>query len=250
VNNACQTIGLIGGLGPGATIHYYERLTKEFARRGVTPRLLISHADLKFVLERVGAGALDDLAGYLAEHVESLSRGGADFVAIGAVAPHICAPQLRTRVALPVVDLIDCTRSELSRRGVRRVAILGTQFVMRSDLYGRLDGFEVIRLSSDALDFIHGNYMKIASAGAVEGSGADVEGMRAIAQDLVRDQRAEAVLLAGTELSLAFQEAGCDFPALDCARAHLDAVLSRAMGNMGLAGNSRFGGGARPPPWC
>ena len=56
---ACQAIGLIGGLGPGATIHYYERLTREFEARGVTPRFLISHADLKFVLERVGAGALD-----------------------------------------------------------------------------------------------------------------------------------------------------------------------------------------------
>lgn len=229
--NACQAIGLIGGLGPGATIHYYERLTREFVARGVTPRLLISHADVKFVLERVGAGALDELAEYFTEHVESLARAGADFVAIGAVAAHICAPQLRARISLPFVDLIDCTRSELSRRGARRIAILGTQFVMRSDMYGRLDGFEVVRLAADALDLVHESYMKIVAAGAVEGSGANVEGMRAVAQGCVRDQGVEAVLLAGTELSLAFQEADCGFPALDCARAHLDAMISRAMGD-------------------
>jgi aspartate racemase len=74
--------------------------------------------------------------------------------------------------------------------------------------------------------------MKIAAAGAVEGSGADVEGMRAVAQACVRDQGVEAVLLAGTELSLAFQEADCGFPALDCARAHLDAMISRAIGDI------------------
>ena len=227
----CQAIGLIGGLGPGATIHYYERLTREFVAWGVTPRLLISHADMKFVLERVGAGALDELADYFTEHVESLARAGADFVAIGSVTPHICAPQLRERISLPFVDLIDCTRSELSRRGARRITILGTQFVMRSDMYGRLDGFEVIRLAADALDLVHTNYMKIAAAGAVEGSGADVEGMRAVAQACVRDQGVEAVVLAGTELSLAFQEADCGFPALDCARAHLDAMIARAMGD-------------------
>ncbi len=230
--NAFQAIGLIGGLGPGATIHYYERLTREFVARGVTPRFLISHADLKFVLERVGAGALDELADYFTGHVESLARAGADFVAIGAVAPHICSPQLRARVSLPFVDLIDCTCSELSRRGARRIAILGTQFVMRSDMYGRLDGFAVIRLAAGAVDLIHESYMKIVAAGAVEGSGADVEGIRAVAQSCVRDQGVEAVLLAGTELSLAFQETDCGFPALDCARAHLDAIISRAMGDI------------------
>jgi aspartate racemase len=226
---ARQAFGLIGGLGPGATIHYYERLTKEFVARGVTPRLLISHADMKLVLKHVGAGARDELADYFTEHVESLAGAGADFFAIGSVTPHICAPQLSARISLPFLDLIDCTRSELSRRGARRIAILGTQFVMRSDMYGRLDGFEVVRLAADALDLVHENYMKIAAAGAVEGSGADVEGMRAVAQGCVRDQGVEAVLLAGTELSLAFQEADCGFPALDCARAHLDAMIARAM---------------------
>ena len=105
---------------------------------------------------------------------------------------------------------------------------------MRSDMYGRLDGFEVIRLAADALDLVHENYMKIAAAGAVEGSGADIEGIRAVAEGCVRDHGVEAVLLAGTELSLAFREADCGFPALDCARAHLDAIVSRAMGDLVL----------------
>lgn len=224
-----QTIGLIGGLGPGATIHYYERLTKAFAERGVPLRLSISHADLSYVLGRAQARALDELAGYLAGHVESLARAGAAFAAIGAVAPHICAPQLKARIALPFLDLIDCARAELGRRGARRVAVLGTQFVMRSDMYGRLDGFEIVKLAPDAVDFVHANYMRIAAAGAVAGSAADIEGLRAVARRLVRDQGVDAVILAGTELSLAFDETTCGFPALDCARAHLDAIIARAL---------------------
>ena len=42
----------------------------------------------------------------------------------------------------------------------------------------------------------------------------------------------ERVILAGTELSLAFDEATCGFPALDCARAHLDAIVARALAPM------------------
>lgn len=224
-----HAIGLVGGLGPGATVHYYERLTKEFAKLSTTPRLLISHAELKFVLDRVGAGALDELAEYLAGHVESLARAGAEFAAIGAVTPHICARQVRARISLPFVDLIDCTRAELARRRARRIVVLGTRFVMRSDMYGRLDGFEVVKLASDALDFVHANYMKIAATGAVAGSGADIEGLRAIAQGSVRNQGVEVVVLAGTELSLVFNEIDCGFPALDCARAHIDAIVARAI---------------------
>ena len=228
-DDTCHTIGLVGGLGPGATIHYYERLTREFAKRGLPLRLLISHADLGFVLGRIEAGALDELAAYLAGHVEGLARAGAEFAAIGAVAPHICARQLGPRISLPFVDLIDCTRAELARRRARRVVVLGTQFVMRSDMYGRLEGFDVVKLAPDILDFVHANYMKIAAAGTVAGSGADVEGLRAIAQASVRNQGVEAVVLAGTELSLAFNEADCGFPSLDCARAHLDAIIARAI---------------------
>lgn len=224
-----RTIGLIGGLGPGATVHYYERLTKAFAKRGAPLRLSISHADLAYVLGRVQAGALDELADYLAGHVENLARAGAAFAAIGAVAPHICAPQLKARISLPFLDLIECMRAELGRRRARRVAVLGTQFVMRSDLNGRMEGFEVVRLAPDAIDFVHANYMKIAAAGAAAGSGADIEGLRDLAQRLVRDQGVDVVILAGTELSLAFDEATSGFPALDCAGVHLDAIVARAL---------------------
>jgi aspartate racemase len=223
-------IGLVGGLGPGATIHYYERLTAAFIERGATPRFMISHADFRYVLARITETALDDLADYLASHIESLARAGAGFAAIGAVAPHLCASQLRARITLPFVDLIDCVRAELLRRRVRRVAVLGTRFVMQSAMYGRLHEFEVIQLPQDALEFVHANYMKIASAGSVARSGANIGGLRKIAESLIARQGVEIIVLAGTELSLVFNEMDCGFPALDCARAHIHAILMRAFG--------------------
>jgi aspartate/glutamate racemase len=57
--------------------------------------LIISHADVGLVLEYIGANALDLLTDYLAIHIDSLERAGADFAAIGAVTPHVCAPRLK-----------------------------------------------------------------------------------------------------------------------------------------------------------
>jgi aspartate racemase len=39
---------------------------------------------------------------------------------------------------------------------------------------------------------------------------------------------AEAIVLGGTDLFLAFDRADCGFATLDCARVHVEAILARA----------------------
>jgi len=225
-------LGLVGGLGPGATVHYYEALAKAFAARGLAPRLFISHANFSLVMAHINAGARDALADYLADHVGCLSRAGADFMAIGAVAPHICADQLRARIQSPLVDITDCVAAELKRRGARRVAVLGARTVMESAMYGRLGRFDVVELEPGARDFVQQNYTQLAASGRA--AGADVEGLRRVAKALVADRGVDTVILAGTDLSLVFRESDCGFPALDCARAHLDLLTAYAFGDLPL----------------
>ena len=224
-----QSIGLVGGLGPGATMHYYRRLTEMLAAADACPGLVISHADLGRVLGLVGEGAVGELAAYLAGHVARLAAAGADFAAIGAVTPHICSERLKEVSTLPIVDMVECVRAELERRKLRRVAVLGTRFVMETAMFGRLAGTDVAVLPTGAVDLVHVNYMRIAARGMVEGSGADIEALRSIARGCIADMGAEAVLLAGTELSLAFDEESCGISAIDCSRLHLEAILSRSL---------------------
>jgi len=37
----------------------------------------------------------------------------------------------------------------------------------------------------------------------------------------------EAIVLAGTDLNLVFNEANAGFPAVDCAAAHIDAIVAQ-----------------------
>ena len=59
-------VGIVGGLGVGATVHYYENIAKACKARGVVPDLAIVHADVDCGQSLVRAGELDKLAGYLA----------------------------------------------------------------------------------------------------------------------------------------------------------------------------------------
>ena len=89
---ASRCLGLIGGLGVGAAIHYYRALAAGHQKRNRSLDLVMVHAEVERVLGYIGANDLTALADYLAELITRLSRAGADVAAIPAVAPHICAP--------------------------------------------------------------------------------------------------------------------------------------------------------------
>jgi len=60
---------------------------------------------------------------------------------------------------------------------------------------------------------------------AGSGTEAQYQGLRSIAHILVEREGIDAILLAGTELALIFNEGNLDFPHVDCARVHLDAIM-------------------------
>ena len=76
-------VGIIGGLGVGATVHYYEKITAACKARGMVPDLVFVHADVDRGQGFVRAGKLDGLADYLAGFIERMAprrrRGGGRF---------------------------------------------------------------------------------------------------------------------------------------------------------------------------
>ena len=206
-----RKLGLIGGLGPGATIHYYRQLAAAGAGE-----MLIIHADMDRVLGDVQRGDRAGLAAYFAGLIERLARGGADVAAISAITPHICIRELEKISALPLVNIIEETAKEIRARDYRRVALFGTRFVVESRMYGMLDGVDV--LVPDQVDAIHDAYMK-----TVEGGTEGREILTKIAQSLPVD----AIVLAGTDLALIFNETNTAFPHVDCAKVHIQAIMRR-----------------------
>ena len=52
-------VGIVGGLGVGATVHYYEKIAAACKARGVVPDLVIVHADVDRGQGLVRDGKLD-----------------------------------------------------------------------------------------------------------------------------------------------------------------------------------------------
>ena len=219
-------IGLIGGLGVGAAVIYYRAIAAGCVDRGVVPRVTIVHAHAPTALAHVTAGRIEELADYLAGFVAELRSVGATLFAIPAVTPHFALGPLRARDSMPIVDMLEVTARGVRERGFSRVALFGTRFTIETALFGALDCVDVVRPQPQEIDEIHRIYLELATGGHT--SAAGVQALRDIARAMRRRDRVDAVVLAGTDLNLIFDEASAGFPAFDCASAHIAQILARA----------------------
>ena len=216
-------LGLIGGLGVGATVYYYRELVKAHAARGCVPNLLIVHADVNRVLQYAATGDVAQMAEYFLVLIRRLEAAGAKVAAIPAITPHICEPELSPRSPIPLVSLVDEIVGEVRRRELRRVALFGTRFTIETGLFGRLKAADVVSPTTSEIEFIHQAYLQIVNSGS--GTEEQYQGLRQVAHTLLERENVEAIILAGTELSLIFNEANLDFPHIDGSRLHLDAIM-------------------------
>jgi aspartate racemase len=225
--NKGRCIGLVGGLGVGAAVHYYSRLAAAHKQRDTQLDLVMAHADVPQAVGFVKAGDRTGLAVYLAGFLRRMAATGAEFAVIPAVTPHYCIDELRPVSPLPILSIFDPIIEHFSRHSIHRAAVFGTRYVMQSDLYGRLPGVEFVHARPEELDEIDRTYMAIAES--QRGTPEAFARLSELAQTFVSRDGAETILLAGTDLALVFNESNTQFPAIDCAALHLDAIVGVAL---------------------
>jgi aspartate racemase len=128
-----KKIGLIGGLSPESTAHYYQIICREYNQRfGALnfPELTIESLNLQRLVQLFDVNDWDGVASILLEALERLRRAGADFAAILANTPHNAYERIRDKSPLPIVTIMDVTADALLADSRRRVGLLGTRPTM------------------------------------------------------------------------------------------------------------------------
>ncbi len=225
-------IGLIGGIGVAATVVYYQRLTAEVARRGGTVDLTIAHTPDINVLIR---NNLSDRRAEQAEEymplIDRLRAAGADCVAITSLGGHFCYDETRAVSSLPLVSAVAPLDDFFGREGIRRVGLLGTRVVMRTRLYGQLRGTEAVALDAE-IDTLGQAYQEMAVAGTC--TAAQRRLFLDAGRRMVDDLGAEAIVLAGTDLNLAFDGQDPGYRVIDALDVHVAVLADLATGRRRL----------------
>lgn len=229
-----KTVGIIGGLGPESTVDYYRLIISSWRERtqGVGyPSILINSLDIDKALGMLYENRLEDLAGYLGAEIQRLANAGADFAVLAANTAHIVFDELRAASSIPLISIVEAACHAAGTLGLRRPGLLGTRFTMQGRFYRepfRAAGMELVAPTLEEQDFIHGKYMHELIPGVFLPETR--RAISAIIGRLVRQERIDGLVLAGTELPLLLREAGeLGAPLLDTTRLHVEQVVERLL---------------------
>ena len=217
-------LGLIGGIGPAATEFYYRGLVRGHAALNKSMELTIVHADprdLRSNSENRNPGRQAEI---FLEFVRRLKAAGADAAVITSLAGHFCIRELEAESPLPILSAIPILNDYFANANTKKVGLLGTRTVLESRLYGGVSSVEFVLPQGEDLDATHTNYIEIALSGQVSDSQRDF--FLSLGDKLCREQGADVVALAGTDLFLVFDGIEASFDIIDCAQVHIDALVA------------------------
>jgi aspartate racemase len=220
-------IGLIGGIGPAATDFYYRRLISAFAGKKAALELTIVHADTPTLVDNLSRNDRAAQVAIYARLTSRLASAGADCVVITSIAGHFCIGAFKEVSPLPIVNIIDEVSRAVKERNLKRIGILGTRTAMETRLYGGVTSAEIIPPGGRELDEVHQAYVTMAASGVATEAQRSV--FNSASARLLKEKGCEAIMLGGTDLALIFNEESCEFPLVDCAAIHVDAIARLAM---------------------
>ncbi len=226
-----KTLGIVGGLGPESTIDYYRSiiaLFREKTNNDGYPHILIDSLDVDLGIRLVEGQAWTQLADYLAQGFRRLAGAGADFGLMAANTPHIVFDEVRKLSPIPLISIVEATCDDVKRRGLKRVALLGTGFTMGGRFYPEVfdrHNIALVTPSPEERAYIHEKYLGELLRGTFlpETRSRLIE----IIERMKLHENVEAVVLAGTELPLILRaEEAAGVPMLDTTQIHVKAAVS------------------------
>jgi aspartate racemase len=207
-----EPVGVLGGLGPAATVHFMHRLVE----------LTDAHRDQDHVDLLVWQhGSIPDRSAFLLGQGDSpepvlvadavaLERAGARFIAIPCNTAVVWVDQMRAAVSIDVLDTVaetvDAARGAV--RGLRRLGLLATDGTLLAGTYASAAAAAGVDLVTPSPE-IQREVMSIIYDGVKAGEPVPRSRFDAVV-DHLREQGAEVVALGCTELSVLHGELGVD----------------------------------------
>lgn len=223
-------IGIIGGLGPEATIDYYKEIINAFKNDSGDlnyPEIIIYSVNMSEFIGMMRDKSYDLATAYLLEKIECLRRAGADFAVLSANTPHQLFDQLSEKSAIPLISIVEVASEEAKKRGLKRAGLFGTEFTMAAsfypDVFGK-NGIEVVMPDQKDKEVINYKLFSEIELGVFKDDTRAL--LIGIIEKMVRDQHIDSLILGCTEFPLILdQETYGGIPVLNTTKIHVDSIV-------------------------
>lgn len=225
-----KKIGIIGGLGPEATIDYYKEIINHFKSDSgemIYPEIIIYSVNMADFLKPMNAKQWDEAANYIVSKIESLQHAGADFAAISANTPHLLFERIKERSPLHLISIVEATRTQASKLGLKKSGLIGTLFTMNASFYPETfnnHGMEIVVPTEREKALINRKLFNEIELGIFKDDTR--QELIDITERMVRDDKIDSLILGCTEFPLILTEKEyAGIPMLNTTAIHADAIV-------------------------
>ena len=216
MKNEKKIIGVIGGMGPLATVDLYRKIVEHTVAdcdQAHVRVIIDSNTNIPDRTAALLSGGESPVC-ELQASARLLERAGAQVLVMPCHTAHCFYDEVQSAVSVPVLNMIDLTVQELKRRGVARAGLLATDGAVQSGIYQRhFESTGIELLLPDPAG--QAALMDMIYAGVKAGrTDYDTQAVRT-ALDALMERGAQALILGCTELPPAFEMYGLNYPNLD-----------------------------------
>jgi aspartate racemase len=201
-----KTVGVIGGMGPEATVEFMRRLVAAIPAQDDSDHLHVIADNNPKIPSRIKAileGGGEDPTPVLVAMARKLEAMGAEFLTIPCNTAHYYHPAVAKAVGIPVLDMVGLAVARLDalEPKPKKIGMLASPAVLRVGLFDKrlaAAGYESTPVDQDTEDRLLEIIKAVKAGGA---SPAHRRTYEAIARKL-KENGADAFLVACSELSL------------------------------------------------
>ena len=224
-------IGLVACSGEGAALCYRTICTEgsRFLGPHAHPEVSLHTHSLAAYMECIYRGDWRGVAELMLVSANKLAQAGARFLICPDNTIHQAFPYVEDRSPLPWLHIAGVVTLEAAARGFRRVALIGTRWLVESDVYPAklaAGGIDFLRPNPAEREEINRIIMEELVYGAFEP--VSIAYLQRVIERM-RDEGCDAVVLGCTEIPLILSDANSPLPTLDSTRLLARAALRRAV---------------------
>ncbi|MCD7807722.1 MAG: amino acid racemase [Erysipelotrichaceae bacterium] len=207
-------LGIIGGLGPLASVYFYELLTKMSD---------VNHdqGHLEIILH--SCPSIPDRTEYILDHTKNnpvpklieigqeLENLGVDYIAIPCITAHYFHDEMSKYISIPIIHLIQEVKSYLIENKIYKVGIMATTGTITTHLFqNELNDSNIECIIPQQQDKV----MHIIYDNVKKGTDIDMDIFNDVSEELL-SKGSQVIILGCTELSIVKKEHHLDERYLD-----------------------------------
>lgn len=220
-----KKIGILGGMSYKSTIKYYELFLQKYYEKYHDynyPEIIIYSLNFQKVIDYELGDDESSYIRYLMTGIESLQKGGVDFIVMAANSPHAVYDKLTQKSIVPILSIVDATAKKAQQEKLKKLLLLGIKFTMQASFYK--DHFEKIGIEvitpldseQDIIDQIIFDELVI---------GKFTKESKNMLLNIISNYDVDGVILGCTELPLILQQNDISIKLLDTVEVHIEAAL-------------------------